>query len=64
MAIITLLSNLDLVKDLYVEPTKDRVVGNLFNFVMTLPPAVATPQAPDKRKTKSASTTISKNRDI
>ena len=33
---------LDLVKDLYTEPTEDRVVGNLFNFVMTLPPTVVT----------------------
>ena len=55
---------LDLLKDLYTEPTEDRVVGNLFNFVMTLPPIVATPQAPVKRKTNSASTTLSRNRDV
>ena len=34
---------LDLVKDLYTEPTEDRVVENLFNFVMTLLPTVVTP---------------------
>ena len=28
---------LDLVNDLYTEPAEDRVVGNLFNFAMTLP---------------------------
>lgn len=57
---------LDLVKDLYTEPTEDIAVGNLFNFVMTLPPTVVTPQAPGKRKKKSASTstTVSNNRDI
>ena len=31
---------------------------------MTLPPTVVTPQAPVKRKTKSASTTNSRNRNI
>ena len=41
---------LDLVRDLYTEPIEDREVGNLFNFVMTLPPAVVTPQAPVKDK--------------
>ena len=40
------------------------MVGNLFNFVMTLSPTVATPQAPVKRKRKPAFTTVSKNRDI
>ena len=57
---------LDLVKDLYTEPTEDIAVGNLFNFVMTLPPTVVAPQAPGKRKKKSASTstTVSNNRDI
>ena len=40
---------LDLVKDLYKEPTEDRLVGNLFDFVMTLPSTVATPQALVKR---------------
>ena len=51
---------LDLVKDLYTEPTKGRVAGNLFNLVMTLAPTVATPQVPDKRKTQSTSTTVSR----
>ena len=57
---------LDLIKDLYTEPSEDIAVGNLFNFVMTLPPTV-TPQAPGKRKKKSTSTstsTVSNNRDI
>ena len=54
-------SHLNLVKDLYTEPTEDRVAGNLFNFVMALPPTVVTPQAPVKRKTKSVSTTVSRN---
>ena len=47
-----------------MEPTKDSVVVNLFNFVMTLLPTVFTPQAPLKRKKSSASTTVSRNRDI
>ena len=51
---------LDLVKDLYTEPTEDRVVGNLFDFVMTLPPTVVTPPAPVKRKIKCAFTTVSR----
>ena len=55
---------LDLVKDLYAEPTEDRVVGNLFNFVLTLRSTVVTPQGPVKRKAKSASTTVSRNWDI
>ena len=54
---------LDLVKDLYTEPAEDRVVGNLFNFVMTLPPMVNTP-APVKRKEKAAANKASVNRDI
>ena len=41
---------LDLVKDLYREPADGWVVGNLFNFVMTLPSTVVTPQAPVKKK--------------
>ena len=41
---------LDLVKDLYPEPTEDRVVGKLFNFVMTLPPTLVTPQSPVKKR--------------
>ena len=51
--------HLDLVKDLYTEPT----VGNLFNFVMTLPPMVNTPP-PVKRKKKAAAINASGNRDI
>ena len=58
------ISCVDLVQNLYTAPTEERVVGNLFNFVMTLPPAVVTPQAPVKRKTRSASTTVSRNQDI
>ena len=54
----------DLVKDLYTEPTEDRVVGKLFNFAMTLPPTLVTPQSLVKRKPKSVSTTVSRNRDI
>ena len=55
---------LDLVKDLYMEPTEYRVVGNLFNFIITLLPTVVIMQVPVKRKTKSGSTTASRNRDI
>ena len=44
---------LDLVKDLYIEPTEDSVVGNLFNFVMTLPPVINT-RVPVKRKKAAA----------
>ena len=57
---------LDLVKDLYTEPTEDIAVGNLFNFVMTLPHTVITPQAPSKRKKRSTSTStsVSNNQDI
>ena len=40
---------LDLVKDIYTEPTEDRAVGNLFNFIMTLPPVINT-RVPVKRK--------------
>ena len=54
---------LDHAKDLYMESTEDRVVGNLFNFVMTLSPTVVTTQAPVNTKTKSESTTVSRNRD-
>ena len=50
-----------LVKDLYTEPTEEREAGNLFNFIMALPPTFGTSQAPVKRKTKSASTTVSRN---
>ena len=41
---------LDLVKNPYWESTEDRVVRNLFNFIMMLLPTVVTPQAPVKRK--------------
>ena len=30
---------MELVTDLYIEPAEDRAVGNLFNFVLTLPPS-------------------------
>ena len=53
---------LDLVKDLYTS-AEDRLVGNLFNFVMTLPPMVNTP-APVQRKKKAAAINASGNRDI
>ena len=53
---------LDLVKDLYIEPTEDSVVGNLFNFVMTLPPVINT-RVPVKRK-KAAAINALGNRDI
>ena len=53
-----------LVRDLCTEPREDRVVGNLFNFVMMLPPIVFTRQAPAKRETNSASFTFSKNRNV
>ena len=54
---------LDLVKDLYREPAEDRVVGNLFNFVVTLSPMVNT-SAPIKRKKKASAINASGNRDI
>ena len=47
-----------LVKDLYTEPREERVVGNLFNFVMMLPPIVFTREAPVKRERNSASSTV------
>ena len=46
---------LELVKDMYNEPAEDRVVRNIFNFVMTLPPMVNMP-VPKKRKKKAAAT--------
>ena len=49
---------LDLVKDLYTEPREERVVGNLFKFVMMLPLIVFTREAPVKRETNSASSTV------
>ena len=53
---------LDLVKDIYTEPTEDRAVGNLFNFVMTFPPVINT-RDPVKRK-KKLPINASGNRDI
>ena len=43
---------LDMVKDIYTEPTEDRAVGNLFNCVMTLPPVINT-RVPVKRRRKA-----------
>ena len=53
---------LDLVKYIYTEPTEDRAVGNLFNFVMTLPPVINT-RVPVKRE-KKLPINASGNRDI
>ena len=50
-------------KDLYNEPAEDRVVRNIFNFVMTLPPMVNMP-VPKKRKKKAAATNATWNHDI
>ena len=47
-----------------MEPTENRVVGNLFSFAMTLPPTDVTSQSPVKRKTLSTLTTVSMNQDI
>ena len=46
--------------DLIKEPAEDRVVGNLFHFVMALPQIVNTP-APVKRKKKAAAINASGN---
>jgi len=47
---------LDLVKNIYLEPAQDNVVGDIFNFVMTLPPTVNTHRSAannnNKRKKK------------
>ena len=41
--------------DLYIESADNRAVGNLFNFVMTLPPIVNTPtvSTPTKKNKKA-----------
>ena len=54
---------LDLVKDFYTELKEDRVI-RCFNFVMTSLPTVVILLAPIKRKTKSSSSTVSRNQDI
>ena len=46
---------LELVKDLYIEPAEDRVVRNIFNFVMVNMPV------PKKRKKKAAATNATGN---
>ena len=45
---------MELVTDLYIEPAEDRAIGNLFNFVMALPPVVNTPpvSAQNKKRRK------------
>ena len=56
---------MELATDLYIEPAEDRAVGNLFNFVMTLPPVVNTPAASaQNRKKKKAATSTGGNKDI
>ena len=56
---------MEFVKDLYIEPAEDRAVGNLFNFVMTLPPVVKTPPvSAQNRKKKKAVTSTGGNKDI
>ena len=56
---------MELVTDLYIEPAEDRAVGNLFNFVMTLPPVVNTPPvSAQNRKKKKAATSTEGNKDI
>ena len=56
---------LELVKNICIEPAEDRVVGNIFHFVMTLPPPpiVNTPVS-IKRKKKAAATNATTNHDI
>ena len=51
---------LELVKNIYIEPAEDRVDGNIFHFVMTLPPIVNTPVS-IKRKKKAAATNATTN---
>jgi hypothetical protein len=53
---------LDLVKNLYLEPVQDTVVGDIFNFVMTLPPAVNILATKNNKRKKVADP--KKNRDI
>ena len=56
---------MELVTDLYIEPAEDRAVGNLFNFVITLPPVVNTPPvSAQNRKKKRAATGTGGNKDI
>ena len=56
---------MELVTDLYIEPAEDRVFGNLFNFVMTLPPVVNIPPvSAQNRKKKKAATSTGGNEDI
>ena len=55
---------MELVTDLYIEPAEDRAVGNLFNFVMTLPPVENTPPvSAQNRKKKKAATSTGGNKD-
>ena len=42
-------------KILYIEHAEDRAVGNLFNFVMTLPPVVNTPPVSAQNRKKEES---------
>ena len=56
---------MELVTYLYIEPAEDRAIGNLFNFVMTLPPVVNTPAvSAQNRKKKKAATSTRGNKDI
>ena len=56
---------MELVTDLYFEPAEYRAVGNLFNFVMTLPPVMNTPPVSvENRKKKKAATSTGENKDI
>ena len=54
---------LELVKNIYIEPGEDKVVGNIFHFVMTLLPIVNTPVS-IKRKKKAAATNATTNHDM
>ena len=52
-------------KILYIEHAEDRAVGNLFNFVMTLPSVVNTPPvSAQNRKKEKATTSTGGNKDI
>ena len=55
---------MELVTDLYIETAEDRAVGNVFNFVMTLPQIVNTPPVSVNRKKKKAATSTGGNKDI
>ena len=48
-------------KILYIEPAEDRAVGNLFNFVMTLPPVVNTPPVSAQNRKKKKATSSGRN---